>query len=264
MPRERFRRRAFGACGALLALLPSPASAWTPRMQQVIALDAARLAPSDLYRQIGKHRPEYEQGALAPFSDRDPERHAKNPDGSGVLDRVIPEEIARAVALIQEHRPFAEIVGQLGRVSHYLADANNPLAASNDDAEEGRYFADYLYYVESVEPRLPIVFYGLPAWWDRQPDVDRLVRDALARSRATYPAIEREYRRIDFGSGRERFDDRSSAFAVAALAFDRAVTDVAIVLRSIWLAAGGTDDRQRLPEAGEKLLVLPRGRLELP
>lgn len=238
--------------------LALPGLAWTPEMQRRIATEAARLGPRDLFRQIDKHRPEYEKGALAPFSDRDPSRHSRNADGTGTLDRTVAEESAAVIAAIRDHRPFVEIVSRLGRVSHYVADANNPLAASNEDPEEGRYFADFLIYAESAEPRLPLVFYGLPRGWDRRPDLSALVRDALTRSRGFYPTIGREYRRIDFGSGRSLFDDRSSAFAIASLAFSHAVTDAAIALRTIWLQAGGGDSRSHLPTAGDRILPVPK------
>ncbi len=255
------RRIALGLIAALGLTgfaIARPSAGWTPEMQRRIATEAARLGPRDLYRQIERHRREFDQGALSPFSDRDPGRHSRNPDGTGTLDRAVREEAAAAIAAIRDHRPFAEIVARLGRVSHYVADANNPLAASNEDAQEGLYFADFLLYAESAEPRLPLVFYGLPRGWDRRPDLSLLVGDALTRSRRFYPAIGREYRRIGFGSGRSLFDDRSSAFAVASLAYSHAVTDAAIALRTIWLEAGGGDTRKRLPTAGERMLEVPK------
>ena len=54
------------------------------------------------------------------------------------------------------------------------------------------------------------------------------------------------------------FDDRSTAFGVGSLAFSHAVTDVTLVLRYIWLAAGGIDDRANLPAGGTRLTLLPR------
>ena len=258
MGRLAERALAWGAIALLGAAAARPVLGWTPEMQRRIATEAARLSPRDLYRQIDKHRPEFERGVQAPFSDRDPGRHSRNPDGSGTLDTSIAEESAAAIAAIRGHRPFSEIVMRLGRVSHYVADANNPLATSNADAEEGRYFADFLIYAESAEPRLPLVFYGLPHGWDRRPDLSSLVRDALVRSRGFYPTVGREYRRIGFGSGRTLFDDRSSAFAIASLAFNHAVTDAAIALRTIWLQAGGGDERKRLPVAGERILSVPK------
>src|SRR6185295_17837182 len=92
-----------------------PAAAWTPVTQVTIAREAARLSPPDLARQIEKHRRAYEEGVKAPFSDADPGRHMKNPDGSGQLDRAALDAVEAAVAAIRGHQPFEEIVRRLGR-----------------------------------------------------------------------------------------------------------------------------------------------------
>jgi hypothetical protein len=234
-----------------------PAAAWTPATQAVIAREAARLTPPDLARQIEKHRRTFDDGVQAPFADTDSARHMKNPDGAGKLDRVIAEEAEAAVKAIRSHKPFEEIVRKLGVVAHYVADANNPLAASGDDPEERRYFVDYLRYAETAEPRFPLVFYGLSPKLDASRDLSPLIEAALQRGRELYPAVGGEYRRIDYASGLGRFDDRSTAFGVASVSFSHAVTDVTLALRYIWLAAGGVDDRANLP-AGGRLTVLPR------
>jgi hypothetical protein len=258
--RTRQTSRIFpGAAGlVLLSLGALPALAWTPATQAVIAREAAHLSPPDLARQIEKHRRDFEAGVGAPFADTDAGRHMKNPDGSGSLDQVIEAEATKAVVLIQGHKPFAEIVRQLGEVCHYVADANNPLATSADDAEEGRYFVDYLRYAQSAESRFPLIFYGLQPGLDKSHSLELLVGAALKRGRELYPMIGREYRRIDFASGQGRFDDRSTAFGVASVAFSHAVTDVALALRYIWLASGGIDDRANLPAGGTRLMLLPR------
>jgi hypothetical protein len=244
---------------ALLLGVPSPAAAWAPGTQTTIAREASRLAPPDLARQIEKHRRAYEAGVLDPFSDADPGRHMKNDDGSGDLDRVVLSEAKATVDAIRNHELFEVIVRRLGRVSHFVADADNPLATSAADRDEGRYFVDYLRYAESAEPRFPLVFYGTFPGLEARKDVSPLIAEALRRGRALYPTVGREYRRIGFASGIGRFDDRSSAFGVASVAFSHAVTDVTLVLRWIWITAGGADDRSGLVTAGTKLLVLPRG-----
>ncbi|HEX7183308.1 MAG TPA: hypothetical protein VF756_15840 [Thermoanaerobaculia bacterium] len=243
-----------GVCLAWAA----PAAAWTPATQTAIAREAARLAPPDLARQILKHPRAFEAGVLDPFNDSDPGRHMKNPDGSGDLDRVLLAEVKAAVEAIRAHRPFEEIVRRLGAVSHYMADANNPLATSAADAEEARYFVDYLRYAETAEPRFPLVFYGAMPGLEKRKDVAPLLGETLRRGRELYPMVGREYRRIGFASGRGRFDDRSSAFGVASLAFSHAVTDVAQTLRYIWLVAGGADERKSVVNGGTRLLLLPR------
>lgn len=176
------------------------AVAWTPATQIVIGREAARLAPPDLARQIEKHKHVFDEGINGPFADTDSSRHSKNPDGSGQLDKVIADEAAAAVAEIRGHKPFEQIVHRLGVVAHYVADANNPLAASNADPNEGRYFVDYLRYAETAEPRFPLIFYGLQPGLDASRDLSPLVDAALKRGRELYPAIGGEYRRIDYGS----------------------------------------------------------------
>jgi len=236
----------------------SSAAAWTPATQVTIAREAARLSPPDLARQIEKHRLAFDEGVKAPFSDTDPGRHMKNPDGSGQLDRAAVEAVDAAVAAIRDHQPFEEIVRRLGIAAHFVADANDPLAASGADAEEGRYFADYLHYVEAAQPRFPLVFYGVQPGLEAKKDVSPLIAAALRRGRELYPLIGLEYRRIGFASGIGLFDDRSTAFGAAALAFSHAVTDVTLALRYIWITAGGIDDRANLPAGGGRLTVLPR------
>lgn len=246
---------------ALALLAAAPAAAWTPATQVTIAREAANLAPPDLARQIEKHPKALAAGAVEPFNDSDPGRHTKNPDGSGSLDQVILSEVQKAIDAIRQYQPFEEIVRRLGVVSHYVADANNPLATSASDADEGRYFLDFLRYAESAEPRFPLVFYGTRPALDKgtEKGIGPLLADTFRRGREVYPFIGMEYRRIGFASGIGRFDDRSTAFGVASVAFSHAVTDVSVVMRYIWITAGGADERQGVTAAsGSRVLLLPR------
>ena len=242
----------------LLTGATAPAAAWTPTSQRTIAEEAARLAPPDLYRQLARHRVAYLQGVVDGFGERDPAAHAKNEDGSGRLDDAITVAVDNAIRSITSHQPFQEISYRLGIVSHFLADANNPLNAAESDPEEPRYYADFLSYLETSEPRVKIVFYGFRQSFEGSRDLPALIAEALARGRAFYPAVGREYRRVRFAPGREAFDDLSSAFGVASLAYSHAVSDIAEVLRYIWLEAGGIDTRRRIPVRGREVIRLPR------
>ncbi|HVG07055.1 MAG TPA: hypothetical protein VNM67_05075 [Thermoanaerobaculia bacterium] len=253
-----FSRLLPAALGLLPFLAVSPAAAWTPRTQSAIAREAAQLAPPDLARQIEKHKEAFEAGVQAPFQDADPDRHRKDPDGSGSLDQALFAEVDAAISAIRLHKPFEEVVRRLGAAAHYAADANNPLAVSGADPEEARYFLDYLRYAETAEPRFPLVFYGVPPSLDRQRNLKPLLAEAFRRGREVYPMVGREYRKIGFASGIRRFDDRSTAFGVASVAFSHAVTDVTLVLRYIWIAAGGADNRSSMMSSGSRLLLLPR------
>lgn len=220
-----------------------PATAWTPKTQVAIAEEAVKILPPDLRRQLARRMADLRRGALAPFEDGEPARHVKNESGGGVLDRVILDETARAIEAIRGHRTFADIAYQMGVVSHYVADANNPLGTSDRDPAEGSYFADYLRYVESVQERFSVVFYGEGRDLASPEELPALVERTLERGRTLYPSVGAEYARIDGGSGLELFDDRSAAFGVGSLAFSHAVSDVAAVLRYVWVEAGGADPR---------------------
>jgi hypothetical protein len=241
---------------ALVAAGAAPAAGWSPETQRAIVADAARLAPPDLARQLARHARELGAGSVEPFSDRDPDRHFQNENGAGALTRTLGEETAGALAALRAFRSFAEIARRLGRVSHWAADLNNPLNASATDADEGRYFRDFLLYSESARPRFAVVLYENRATLAAEHDVERLAGEALARSRGLYPMIGLEYRRIGFARGLDRFDDRSTAFGVAALAYSHAVTDAARLFRYVWLGAGGTDPRRILDRPRDRVLLL--------
>jgi len=248
------------AWSAILALgALGPASAWSPEAQRAIAAEAARLAPPDLAGQLARHTKQLERGAVEPFGDTDPLRHTKNEDGSGALDRALAEETKAAVAALRGFRPFAELVYRLGRVAHFAADLNNPLNASTGDPDEGRYFRDFFLYADSARPRFAVVLYENSAVVTESGGVDRLAARALERGRALYPLVGREYRRISFGNGIDLFDDRSTAYGVAALAYSHAVSDAARLYRYIWLAGGGSDPRPVLDRQRDRLVLLPRG-----
>lgn len=237
---------------ALLLLLPSEAIAWTPEHHLTIAWEAARLAPRDLYRQILRNKEAFEAGVLAAPEDAACEK------GRGGFEKTAAAQAEGAVRAIRDHKPFAEIVQQLGRLTRCLAWANNPLSMGEEDAEEARYAADFARYAASAEPRFPLLFYGLRTSLDHSKDLTPLLADTVKRGRAVYPRIGEEYRRIDFASGIGRFDDRSTAFGVASVSFSHSITDAALAMRFVWLRAGGADPRTSLPRDGNKILQLSR------
>ena len=253
------RRRVAGLRPASRRRGAGPARAWTPKTQVVIATEAARLAPPDLYRQIDRHRKRFQDGVMAPFEDADPNRHFKDPDGTGSLDRVIVAEVERAIRAIQALRPFEDVVFQLGVVSHYVADAENPLNTSAADPAEGRYFADYARYLERAEPRLPVIFYGLRPGFDAQADPSPLVADdpaprplALSADRPRVPADRLRLR-----------DSTASTTARPPSGWPRSASatrsrDVGLMMRYIWIRAGGADFRTGLPTQGQAAMRLPR------
>lgn len=249
------------ALAGLVALAPGhgPVLAWTPNTQVAIAKHGTTLAPIDLHNQMERHQARFREGVLLPFGDPDSARHVKTADGKGVLDLVIVKEVERAITAIEKHYPFEDIIHQLGVVAHYVADANNPLNTSDADPHERDYSTDYLRYVESAQPRFDVVFDGHGRMIQEPDELRDLIERSLERSRAFYPSIGEEYRRVGAVNGIELYDDRSTAFGVGALAFNHAVSDITGVLRYIWLRAGGADRLELFPFDKDQLVLLEKG-----
>ena len=254
------RLPAFSLAGRLvvtIALVASPAAAWTQRTQLAIVETAARLAPDDLARQIERHKAELRQGVLHPFADHAGSRHETNADGSGQLRQVLRNEARRAVGGIEGHRPFSEVVHQIGVMSHYVADLNDPLRVANLDPSEPAYGAQYPRYLDGARQRFRVVYYGSGRRISSSAELEALLGRTLKRGRQLYPDVAREYRRIGRSGG--RFDDRSTAFAVGSLAYSHAVSDVAAMMRYIWMAAGGSDTGSLPGAAGDRLVLVGQG-----
>jgi hypothetical protein len=266
MTKQRRRRAPAAAAaraailGGLLALVTAAAMAWAPDTQVVLARETVQVAPPDLARQMERHAARLREGALAPFQGTPAEHHYKHANGLGALDEAILAEVDAAIRSLRSMAPFRDVVFHMGRVSHYLADANNPLNTAGDDPREREYFADYLLYARSAEPRMTLIFYPCPPVVETEEGLRRLLQRALTRGRQYYPLIANEYRRIDYGSGLQQFDDRSTAFGVTSLALSHAVSDIARVWRYVWLQGGGADERVQLWAEERRLVLLPRAR----
>ena len=245
-----------GGLALLLLLVPTPSRAWSKQSHVDIAWEAARLSPPDLYRQIQKHKNVFRDGVVAPFEDEMPQRHEKNADGSGSLDRVIVEEVERTIAAIEGRAAFQDIVYQFGVLAHSIIEASNPLQASSADGNESKYASDFGLYMDSTTTRLPVVFYGVDTALEGPDDLAAFVARSLQRSRRLYPHIASEYKRVGYVSGLDAFDDKSTAFGVASVSYNRALTDVVVLLRYVWLQVGGADFLPRRSQDSGVLLKL--------
>ena len=230
-----FGGRALAAsCVILGCLTASPAGALSRDSHLALAEIAGEHAPPDLARQIERHEKQLREGVLAARA---------SPATGRPISEVVREQVEGAVRAIEGHRPFAEIVHRLGAVAYYVALANDPLLVADGDPAEPRYRADFPVYLDSASPRFTVAFYGEGRDLQTSGDLDAMIANAFARGRSVYPAIGREYRRIEFGQGRRLFDDRSTAFGVAALVYSHAVSDIVGALRYIWIRSGGVDRR---------------------
>jgi hypothetical protein len=196
-------------------------------------MKATRLAPPDMRLLITKYDKDFKRGLeLSHRAEGDAHRRIRN---QGQLTALIEAEVDGAIVLMRKERQIGPFVEKLGVIAHLLADANNPFHVSDADPRLKAMQSDYESYFERRMATFPTVFYGLRINRDVPGYLDRVVN----RTEAFYPLLSEEY----FRGGRTRssreFDDRSTAYSVASIAYSRAVTDIINFYYYIWREAGG-------------------------
>jgi hypothetical protein len=238
------------AIASPLWVLPRSASAWTASTRAEMADYAVQILPPDLERQVQRHQRRYREGALTGPTAFDP----------SVIEATVGREAEKAVRAIASHQPFSEIVFQLGVVAHWVALANDPLVGGRDRATPPEYRQDYTGYLEQASRRFAVLYYGFGRQVETPADLEALIARTLRRGRLLASMVDQEYRRVGAIDALRLFDDRSTAFGVGSLAFSHGVSDIAGVLRYIWVRAGGADTRGLPAPVEGHLILLARGR----
>jgi len=214
----------------LVLFLPLTAQAWTPAADARIAKKGADLAPPDLRMLIERFNGDYQRGIERARQEEDNGTHRE-----GALRKRLERETTDIASAIRKGDPMPNVVERLGGLAHLVGDANNPFHARDDDGRLNGSQDDYERYFERRMPKFPTVFYGLtpnfrlPAYLDK----------TFARSAKFYPLVGEEYFRGGSRHTSAEFDDRSTAFAIAAVSYSRAVTDLVNLYYFIWKEAGG-------------------------
>lgn len=225
------------------------AHGWTRAGDERIAKKAAQLAPADLRVMIQRFDLEYKQGQSRAQSDEGAQSHRNYTKGANLRAR-IEHETNTAVAMLRSGKPMSSVVQQLGFLSHFVADANNPFHMLNDDPRLDSSEADFEQYFDRRLAKFPTVFYGLEPNFRLGSYLDR----TIARTSRFYPLMREEYFRYGQRRTSAEFDDRSTAFGVASVCYSRAVTDVVNLYYYIWRQAGG-DVRSAALMRGSNLVL---------
>ena len=220
----------------LLLLLPLTARGWTRVSDERIAQKGAALAPPDLRLLIERFQPEYKQGLERALADEGSAAHHYFVlSREGQLRARLERETQKAIADIRNGEPLGRVIERLGGLAHLVADANNPFHVANDDARLGASSADFEQYFERRLTKFPTVFYGLDPQFRLGAYLDR----TFTRTAKFYPLMSEEYFRAGERRTSAEFDDRSTAFGVAAVCYSHAVTDLVNLYYYIWREAGG-------------------------
>ena len=229
------------AAVAAVAAAPVSAWAWGAPVHERVALYAMKLMPPALAAQLSRHRDALLEGARAPDLEGAPERHTLLADGGGgTLDRDAAAAVERTRALLEAQGTFADVARELGRLSHFAADAAFPLNTSASDPRAARYYADFTAYATSKLDRYPPIFDGYVRL-DQGFDAAAYVRGIAERANRSYPLVSAGY--FPEGTTAMRnsssFDDRGPVFGVTQLSFVHAVSATANLWLHVWREAHG-------------------------
>jgi hypothetical protein len=236
---------------ALLLALPASAAAWTHAGDQRIAKKGADLAPPDLRLLLDHNAGAYAAGLAAAEADEGaPTHHYYLATREGRLEERIESETNAAIAGLRNRESTAAVVQRLGVLAHLVADANNPFHIANSDPRLEASHVDFEQYFERRLGNFPTVFYGLQESFALAPYLGR----TFARTARFYPLMSEEYFRGGTRHTSADFDDRSTAFGVAAVCYSHAVTDLVNLYYFIWKEAGGDVRSAAVMRRGNLLL----------
>ncbi len=232
----------------LLTLPAAGAAAWPAELQAALLRDACRLTPKTLARLIYEREKEVVEEAqrfpvqLGRVLAVDVSGGRLQPETLAALDSHAEE----AVDLLRQRR-VSEGVVRLGALLRVPADLADPALASGPEGYPPGLTREYYAFVEANLAKLPVTLDDAAALKLERSRLPSYWQDLLTRSRESSGILRLEM----FQHGRvvdhRAIDFRSPVFAVAQIAYSRAVTGIAATWIALWSQARGDLTRQPQP-----------------
>jgi hypothetical protein len=154
--------------------------------------------------------------------------------------------VAEPIGLFQDLRVSDGIV-RLGATLRVPADLSDPILTVGPEGYPPGLAREYYAFIEGNLDKLPVVLDDAAALKLARSDLPVYWRSLMVRSRADAPLLRAEL----FKEGRivshRALDYRSPVFAVAQVAYSRAVTGIAATWLAVWREARGDMTRMRAP-----------------
>lgn len=253
-------RRTLALAAALLAAWPAGAAAWPAETTTALFHDARKLVPRSLSRLLGERESQVKD-----------ELQRFPPDLSRALARDLPtgslspdtlralEAQADRVAELLRGGQISQGLVRLGGLMRIPADLSDPVLAVGPEGWPAGLTREYYALFQANLHRMPVVLDDPASLEISRKDLPRLWQSLLDRSRDQVGVVRGELFRGGRVVDHRRLDYRSPAWAVASLAYSRAVTATAATWLAVWREAGG--DLTRKPRARELAPQQPPGAL---
>lgn len=215
----------------------APARALTESTYESVALNSLRLAPPGLARIADKNRDQLVAGARTPLATEGGAEHLAEPRGT--IAETIEAQTKRIVKLINDRTPFSQIVFELGVLSHYVADLNNPLNTAHADPRYERIRKDFESYIDRSRPKFLLTFDGHRSPELAKNDIKGFAAAVAGHSGKMAPYLSQSYFPGGAMVSSRTFDDRHTAFGVASVTYQNAIGDCARLYVYIWRQVNG-------------------------
>ncbi len=246
-------RRALLAA-ALLALAAPEAGAWPADTMTAVGRDARRLLPRSLAHLLAEREPQI-QDQVARFPPELVRALAEDLPGGRLRAQTVAAlsaEVDGSVRLFHERRTSEGLV-RLGALLRISADLSDPVLAVGPEGWPPGLTREYYALFDANLDRMPVVLDDPKALELKLAQLPELWQSLLDRSRQQVPTIREELFRGGRVVSHARLDYRSPAWAMASIAYSRAVTATAATWLAAWREAHGDPTR-----AGRPRVVTPQ------
>ena len=215
-----------------------------------VGRDARRLLPRSLARLLGEREAQIEQ-EVARFPPALARALAEDlPSGRLRAETVaaLSAEVDGAVALFHERR-VSEGLLRLGGLLRISADLSDPVLAVGPEGWPPGLAREYYALFAANLDKMPVVLDDPKALELTRQQLPGLWQSLIERGRAQVPTIRSELFRGGRVVSHAQLDYRSPAWAMASLAYSRAVTATAATWLAAWRDARGDTTRMARPRA---------------
>ncbi|MFQ5791526.1 MAG: hypothetical protein ACE5JI_13725 [Acidobacteriota bacterium] len=226
-----------------LGLLARPVElgAWPRPAYRNMVFDTLRLMPPSLGRVLGRNR-EYLvrgvyrlEGDMASHLARDGLKGTVSPETTRRVER----RIARAVDMVNRHRPFREVAFELGKLLRIAADLADPTIVGAGRIGPAGVSAEFHRFVLLHLDEIPLVYDdALPSTLEGQ-SVSLLLRRLTAATGASVVRLAEAFWKDGRLVPATAFDFRSVPYAEASLGYSRGVTAASYLWLDAWSKANG-------------------------
>ena len=246
-------RRALLAA-VLLALAAPEAGSWPADTMTAVGRDARRLLPRSLAHLLAEREPQI-QDQVARFPPELVRALAEDlPSGRLRAQTLsaLSAEVDGSIRLFHERRTSEGLV-RLGALLRISADLSDPVLAVGPEGWPPGLTREYYALFDANLERMPVVLDDPKALELKLAQLPELWQSLVDRSREQVPTIREELFRGGRVVSHARLDYRSPAWAMASIAYSRAVTATAATWLAAWREAHGDPTL-----AGRPRLVTPQ------